>query len=112
MHGPMLLVGDKRRKIYLFAFIDDMSRLSVHAKVYLSEGLAHLSTSLAPGPAQTGAITQASPRQRPSLPLSLSGKDHRLPGHRPGSLTARRAPGQGQDLKILPHRQAPAFPRL
>ncbi|CAO0822019.1 hypothetical protein DFAR_2770040 [Desulfarculales bacterium] len=26
MHGPMFLVGDKRRKIYLFAFIDDMSR--------------------------------------------------------------------------------------
>ncbi|CAO0822811.1 hypothetical protein DFAR_320013 [Desulfarculales bacterium] len=31
MHGPMLLVGDKRRKIYLFALIDDMSRLIAHA---------------------------------------------------------------------------------
>ncbi|CAO0822910.1 hypothetical protein DFAR_3370008 [Desulfarculales bacterium] len=29
MHGPMLLVGDKRRKAYLFAFVDDMSRLIV-----------------------------------------------------------------------------------
>ncbi|CAO0822241.1 hypothetical protein DFAR_2910015 [Desulfarculales bacterium] len=66
MHGPMLLVDDKRRKTYLFAFIDDMSRLSVHAEGYLSEGLAHLPTGLAPGPAQTGAITQALPRQRPS----------------------------------------------
>ncbi|CAO0821048.1 hypothetical protein DFAR_2090026 [Desulfarculales bacterium] len=36
----MLLVGDKRRKIYLFAFIDDMSRLIAHAEFYLSEGLA------------------------------------------------------------------------
>ncbi|CAO0824857.1 hypothetical protein DFAR_950031 [Desulfarculales bacterium] len=31
MHGPMLLVDDKRRKIYLFAFIDGMSRLIFHA---------------------------------------------------------------------------------
>ncbi|CAO0822989.1 hypothetical protein DFAR_3400008 [Desulfarculales bacterium] len=40
MHGPMLMVGDKRRKIYLFAFIDDMSRLIARAEGYLSEGLA------------------------------------------------------------------------
>ncbi|CAO0822753.1 hypothetical protein DFAR_3290001 [Desulfarculales bacterium] len=39
MHGPLLLVGDKRRKTYLFAFIDDISRLIAHAKFYLSEGL-------------------------------------------------------------------------
>ncbi|CAO0820207.1 transposase [Desulfarculales bacterium] len=32
MHGPMLLVDDNRRKTYLFAFIDDMSRLIVHAE--------------------------------------------------------------------------------
>ncbi|CAO0822220.1 hypothetical protein DFAR_2890001 [Desulfarculales bacterium] len=31
MHGPMLLVGDKRRKTYLFAFTDDMNRLVTHA---------------------------------------------------------------------------------
>ncbi|CAO0824501.1 hypothetical protein DFAR_670010 [Desulfarculales bacterium] len=40
MHGPMLLVGDKRRKTYFFAFIDDMNRLIVHAEFYLSEGRA------------------------------------------------------------------------
>ncbi|CAO0822420.1 hypothetical protein DFAR_3020001 [Desulfarculales bacterium] len=40
MHGPMLLMGDKRRKTYLFAFIDDMNLLIVHAEFYLSEGLA------------------------------------------------------------------------
>ncbi|CAO0821452.1 hypothetical protein DFAR_3630016 [Desulfarculales bacterium] len=30
----------KRREAYLFAFIDDMSRMIVHAEFYLSEGLA------------------------------------------------------------------------
>ncbi|CAO0824078.1 hypothetical protein DFAR_4040037 [Desulfarculales bacterium] len=36
MHGPMLLVGDKQRKTYIFALIDDMSRLVVNAEFYLS----------------------------------------------------------------------------
>ncbi|CAO0821692.1 hypothetical protein DFAR_2570003 [Desulfarculales bacterium] len=31
MPGPMLLVGDKRRKSYPFALIDDISRLISHA---------------------------------------------------------------------------------
>lgn len=39
MHGPQVLVGDKRRKTYLFAFIDDHSRLVPYAEFYLSEGL-------------------------------------------------------------------------
>lgn len=39
MHGPMVLVGEKRRKTYLFAFIDDMSRLVPHAAFYLNENL-------------------------------------------------------------------------
>ncbi len=39
MHGPMVLVGEKRRKTYLFAFIDDMSRLVAHAAFYLNENL-------------------------------------------------------------------------
>jgi transposase InsO family protein len=40
MHGPMLLSGDKRRKTYLIAFIDDHSRLIPHGRFYLSEGVA------------------------------------------------------------------------
>ncbi|CAO0823803.1 hypothetical protein DFAR_3920011 [Desulfarculales bacterium] len=32
MHVPMLMVGDKRRKTYLLAFIDGMSRLIIHAE--------------------------------------------------------------------------------
>ncbi|CAO0821426.1 hypothetical protein DFAR_2330013 [Desulfarculales bacterium] len=40
MPGPMLLVDDKQRKTYLFAFIEDMSRLIAPTEFYLSEGLA------------------------------------------------------------------------
>ena len=39
MHGPMVTIDDKRRKTYLFAFIDDMSRLIPHAQFYISEKL-------------------------------------------------------------------------
>lgn len=39
MHGPMVTVGDKKRKTYLFAFIDDMSRLIPHAQFYTTERL-------------------------------------------------------------------------
>ena len=39
LHGPMVLFDDKRRKTYLFAFIDDMSRLIPQAQFYLSEKL-------------------------------------------------------------------------
>jgi len=40
MHGPILQYGDKRRKSYLIAFIDDHSRLVPHAQFYPSEALA------------------------------------------------------------------------
>ncbi len=40
MHGPMVMVGDKMRKAYLIAFLDDHSRLVPHGEFYLSEGLA------------------------------------------------------------------------
>lgn len=39
MHGPMVLVDGKQRKTYLIAFIDDHSRLILHAEFFLSEGL-------------------------------------------------------------------------
>jgi len=39
MHGPMVMDGEKRRKTYLFAFLDDMSRLVPHAAFYFSENL-------------------------------------------------------------------------
>ncbi len=39
MHGPRVLVGEKKRKTYLFAFLDDMSRLVPHAAFFLSENL-------------------------------------------------------------------------
>jgi putative transposase len=39
MHGPLVVVDDTRRKSYLVAFIDDMSRLIPHAQFYLTEKL-------------------------------------------------------------------------
>lgn len=40
MHGPMVAAGQKKRKTYLIGFIDDHSRLVVHARFCLSENLA------------------------------------------------------------------------
>jgi transposase InsO family protein len=37
MHGPKVSSEGKMRKTYLFAFIDDMSRLVPHAEFYLNE---------------------------------------------------------------------------
>jgi transposase InsO family protein len=39
MHGPKLLAGDKRRKTYLIAFIDDHSRLIPYGQFYTSENI-------------------------------------------------------------------------
>ncbi len=39
LHGPKILHEGRMRKTYLFAFIDDMSRLIPHAQFYLSERL-------------------------------------------------------------------------
>jgi transposase InsO family protein len=47
MHGPTLLAGDKRRKAYLIAFIDDHSRLITHARFYISEGVVCFMTAFA-----------------------------------------------------------------
>jgi transposase InsO family protein len=40
MHGPRVVVNERRRKAYLIAFIDDHSRLVPFAGFYLSENLA------------------------------------------------------------------------
>ena len=37
MHGPRVLADGKERKTYLFAFIDDMSRLICHGGFFLNE---------------------------------------------------------------------------
>ncbi len=39
MHGPHVTSGDKQRKCYLIAFIDDHSRLIPHGQFYLSEAV-------------------------------------------------------------------------
>ena len=40
MHGPSVLVGKRRRKTYLVAFLDDASRVICHAEFALSESTA------------------------------------------------------------------------
>ncbi len=39
MYGPTVKMEGRQRKTFLFAFLDDMSRLIPHAQFYLSEGL-------------------------------------------------------------------------
>ncbi len=39
MYGPTVRVEGRQRKTFLFAFLDDMSRLIPHAQFYLNEGL-------------------------------------------------------------------------
>lgn len=40
MHGPTVTVEEKKRICYLFAFLDDMSRMIPHAQFYTHETLA------------------------------------------------------------------------
>jgi len=54
MHGPRILVEGKERKAYLFAFIDDMSRLICHAKFFLNEGVESYTASLSVALAKRG----------------------------------------------------------
>jgi putative transposase len=39
MYGPSVLVEGRHRRTFLFAFLDDMSRLVAHAQFYVSEAL-------------------------------------------------------------------------
>jgi len=39
MHGPQIIDAGKKKKTYLFAIIDDHSRLIVHAEFYLRENI-------------------------------------------------------------------------
>lgn len=39
MHGPHILLNGRKRKTYLFAIIDDHSRLITHGQFYLAENL-------------------------------------------------------------------------
>ncbi|CAO0822229.1 hypothetical protein DFAR_2910003 [Desulfarculales bacterium] len=96
----MLLVGDKRRKIYLFAFINDMNRLVALAELYLSEGLPLIYRPCA-RPCSHWTTTQALPRQRPSLPLPPSGRDHRRPGQCLGPPPPYVPQGRGKIEKLF-----------
>lgn len=46
MHGPYIKIGNKKKKTYLIAIIDDHSRLITHCQFYLSEKLIDLKDCL------------------------------------------------------------------
>jgi len=46
MHGPSVIVEGKARKSFLFAFLDDHSRLIPHGEFYLQENLKNLTDCL------------------------------------------------------------------
>jgi len=46
MHGPPVIADDKVRKSFLFAFLDDHSRLLPHGEFYLQENLPNLTDCL------------------------------------------------------------------
>lgn len=58
MHGPMVRVGEKARKSYLVAILDDHSRLVVHGKFYLSENIASYLDAL-----ETALLRRGLPRK-------------------------------------------------
>jgi transposase len=46
LHGPMVVVEGKQRKSFLFAFIDDHSRLIPHGEFYLGENIVSFTDAL------------------------------------------------------------------
>ncbi|MCP4160817.1 MAG: transposase family protein [Deltaproteobacteria bacterium] len=46
MHGPYIKVGNKKKKTYLIAILDDHSRLITHAEFYFSEKLIDFKDAL------------------------------------------------------------------
>jgi len=54
MHGPLVVEGKRKRKAFLFAIIDDHSRLIVHAWFYLNERLENFLDCLKKGLAKRG----------------------------------------------------------
>jgi transposase InsO family protein len=54
MHGPKVLLKNKRVKAYLIAIMDDHSRLIIHAKFYPSESLSYFKKCLQDGVTKRG----------------------------------------------------------
>lgn len=54
MHGPQVLCDGKLRKSYLFAFLDDHSRLIIHGEFYLKENLENFMNCLQKALAKRG----------------------------------------------------------
>ena len=54
MHGPYVMMDGKKKKTYLIAIIDDMSRLITHAEFYFSEKTVHYLDTLHQAVAKRG----------------------------------------------------------
>ncbi len=81
MHGPRVEVAGERRKTYLFAVIDDHSRLIAHAEFYLRENIASLRDCLIRAMQKRGLPRKlycdyAEEKQMPKLhSVSMTGKE-------------------------------------
>jgi len=86
-------VEGRHRRTFLFAFLDDMSRLVAHAQFYVSEALESYLDALRQALLRRG-LPGGFTSTMVELSLSAPGPDYRLPGDRPDSLdpvSARRA---------------------
>ena len=104
LHGPKVIVEGKLRKSYLFAIIDDHSRLIPHAQFYLSENSGELPRLPAAGPGETRPAPQALHGQRQRFPQSPAEVRLRAAGHRAAAHPALFPRRPRQDREVLPHR--------
>ena len=74
LHGPLVETGDKKRKSYLIAFIDDYSRLVPYGEFYLGESLAFFLQALEQALATRGLCLEncTSTTAAPSAPITWS----------------------------------------
>jgi transposase len=108
LHGPKALIDGKMRKTYLFAFIDDKSRLIPHAEFYGHERLDAYCDALCIE--ETGAAEEALRRQRAGLPLPALEPCHGIAGDRPHPCHSLSTGGQGEDRATVRMQFLPTVP--
>lgn len=112
MHGPFLFAGDKRRKTYLIAFIDDHSRIITHAHFYLSEGMACFMTAFAEALLRRGLPRRLNVHNGLAFPLPPTGVHCGSLGDRAGSRPPVSAASQRQNRDVFQKYPYPLPPLL
>jgi putative transposase len=97
LHGPR--VGD--RKTYLFAFLDDHSRLAVGYRFGFAEDTVRLAAGVAPGAGCTRCSRRDLRRQRQRLRRRVAATCMRQTRCAPGSFPTRPASRTGQDRTLV-----------